>query len=188
MRIMKLTIVLLVSALLCGIAPQAGAQSIIIDSATADLIKAHLDRALDGLSRGNILKAQNHIGKALALLPSSVSAPVGWFKIVTPFQWNQSDGPMPVQVNAMIDDGTSQPLYTGSVIIGMMGTGRVLELYDSNMQLLPNFQTTPFPGGYWRGYVTLRTASGSTDLIGLHATDPVTGVAGNSTPIYWIVP
>ena len=186
---MKLTVVVLVSALLCGIAPTAGAQSMIaVDSATVDRIKMHLDKALDGLSAGNILKAQNRISWALGLLPTSVSAPVGWFKIITPFQWNQSDGPIPVQVNAMIDDGTGQPLYTGSVIVGMMGSGQILQLYDSNMQLLPSLQTTSFPGGHWQGYATLRTASGSTDLIGLHAMDPVSGTAGNGTPIWWMVP
>ena len=127
----------------------------------------------------------------LAPATSSTTPPpvtVGWFKIVAPYSWHESSGPMPIQIGAMIDDGTPQPAYTGSVTVGMMSLGRILALYDSNMNQLPNFQTTPFASGGWYGYVMLQTSTGQTQDLGLRAVDTVSQVAGGSNPITWIVP
>ncbi len=187
MRIMRLTVTVLVGFLVLGVALPATAQ-VLMDSATLDSIKWQLDRALDGVNRGNLLKAFNHINRALALLPDSEPAPVGWFKIVTPFTWHESAGPMPVSVGAMIDDGTPQPLFTDTVVLGMMAYGQIVALYDSNMVLLPGTETTRFSGGGWQGYVMLSTSTGLTQDLGLRALDPDTGIGGNSQPIRWTVP
>ena len=186
--IMKLSVTLLAGFLVVGTAIPATAQQLAIDSATVDLIESHLLRALDGLDRMNLSRAYNHITRAMSLLPDAPPVVVGWFKVVTPFSWSQSSGPMPVTVGAMIDDGTPQALYSGSVVMSMLAYGEIVTLYDQNMVPLTNNQTTRFQYGGWTGYVTLRTSTGLTQDIGLKATDPNSGIAGGGNPIHFSVP
>src|SRR5262245_59433093 len=174
----KLTVLLLASMFVLGTVLPATAEPLIIDSWNVERIQFHLNTAIDALKKPNLLKAQNHINWAMGLLPSSAPVVVGWFKIVTPFTWDQSSGPMPVQVGAMWDDGTPQPLFTGTVILSLPG-GSIVTLYDQHMVKLPSTQTTNFFSGSWQGYVVLRTPTGSTETIGLRASDPISQVGGN---------
>jgi hypothetical protein len=185
---MKWTVTLLLGCLMLGSAVPASAQSVVVDSTVLDAIQSHLTKALDGLNRLNLQRAWNHITRAMNLIPDTTPAPVGWFKIQAPFTWYQSDGPMPIRIGAMIDDGTPQPLFQGTVILGMMGFGRLVTLYDVNMVQLSGTQTTSFSYGAWQGYVVLDTGTGATLDLQLSATDPVSGVGGGSTPIFWTVP
>src|SRR5262249_8539256 len=152
-----LVVTLLAGLLIVGTVVPATAQQLAIDAATVDDIESHLLKALDGINRMNLLRAYNHITRAMNLLPSAPPVVVGWFKVVTPFSWSQSSGPMPVQVGAMIDDGTPQTLYFGSVVMSMLAYGEIVALYDQNMVPLSNNQTTTFQYGSWSGYATLRT-------------------------------
>src|SRR5262245_33474167 len=97
-RITKLAVLPLAGLLVFGTAMPATAQQLTIDSATVDSIESHLIKALDGLERLNLTRAYNHITRAMNLLPSAPPVTVGWFKVVTPFSWSQSSGPMPVTV------------------------------------------------------------------------------------------
>jgi len=85
----------------------------------------------------------------------------------------------------VIDDGTPQPLFQGTVILSMMGFGRLVTLYDANMVQLLGTQTTAFSSGGWEGYVMLDTGTGGTLDLGLMANDPVSGAAGGSTAFFW---
>jgi hypothetical protein len=120
--------------------------------------------------------------------PQMQSLPLGWFKIVAPFTWHQSDGQMPIEVGAMIDDGTPQDMFVGVVDLGVYVGGRLITLYDENHVQLPTFRTTNFNAGGWHGYGDLVTATGATEDMMLQAVDPVSQVAGDSTPIHWVVP
>src|SRR4029453_8082525 len=113
-----------------------------------------------------------------------------WFKIVSPFIWKASNGPMPIQIGAMIDDRAPQLNYKGTVTLSMMSPqqGTVLQLYDQNMQPLPNLTTTKFNNGGWNGYVWLKPAAGKTKTIQLSCSDQDINVAGGGTPVDWNVP
>ena len=188
MRMMKFAVTLFAGFLVVGTVVPATAQQLAIDAVTVDEIESHLLKALDGLDRMNLLRAYNHINRAINLLPSAPPVVVGWFKVVTPFSWCASCGPMPVQVGAMVDDGTPQSLYSGSVVMSMLAYGNIVTLYDQNMVPLANNQTTTFQYGGWSGYATLTTSTGLTQDIGLKATDPITGIAGGGNPIHFSVP
>jgi hypothetical protein len=187
-RIMKWTVTLLLGCLVLGSAVPTFADNVVVDSAVLDAIESHLVRALDGLNRLNLQRAWNHITRAMSLIPDSTPVTVGWFKIQAPFTWYQSNGPMPIRIGAMIDDGTPQPLFQGTVRLGMMGFGRLVALYDTNMVQLSGTQTTSFANGAWQGYVMLDTGTGATLDLQLQATDPVSGVGGGSNPIFWTLP
>jgi hypothetical protein len=163
-----------------------GALIPICDSSTTTC-SADLTVTMGPASAHIVIDVTGYIAPATA---STTSPPVtvGWFKIVIPYTWHQSNGPMPIQIGAMIDDGNPQPLYKGTVTVGMLAFGRILTLYDSNMNPLPNFQTTAFANGGWYGYVMLQTSTGATQDLGLRAVDPVTQVAGGSNPVTWMVP
>jgi hypothetical protein len=184
---MKWTVTLLLGCLVLGSAVPTSAQGVVVDSTVLQAIESHLVKALDGLNNLNLQRAWNHITRAMNLIPASQPVPIGWFKIQTPFTWLQSSGPMPIRIGAMIDDGTPQPLFQGTVTLGMMGFGRLVSVYDVNMVQLPSTQTTSFSNGGWQGYVVLDTGTGSTLDLALTATDPVSGVGGGSTPIVWTV-
>ena len=188
MRIVKWTVTLLLGCLMLGSAVPTSAENVMVDSAVLDAIESHLVRALDGINRLNLQRAWNHITRAMNLIPDSQPVPMGWFKIQAPFTWSQSNGPMPIRIGAMIDDGTPQPLFQGNVKLGMMGFGRLVTVYDTNMVQLNGTQTTSFSNGGWQGYVVLDTGTGATLDLALTATDPVSGVGGGSSPILWIVP
>jgi hypothetical protein len=115
-------------------------------------------------------------------------ATFSYFRVTIPYSWRESNGPMPVQIGAMIDDGTPQHLYTGTVSLGMLAYGKILALYDSNMNLLSGNQTTAFSTGLWSGYVMLQTSTGQTQDLGVRAMDQALGIAGGSGPVTWIVP
>ena len=188
MRIMKWTVTLLLGCLVLGSAVPTSAENVVIDSTALETIESHLVRALDGLNRLNLQRAWNHITRAMNLIPDSQPVPLGLFKIKAPFTWSQSNGPMPISIGAMIDDGTPQPLFHGTVVLGMMGFGQLVTLYDVNMVQLPGTQTTAFSGGGWQGYVVLDTGTGATLDLALQGHDPVSGVGGGSQVIWWMVP
>jgi hypothetical protein len=190
LRTMRLAVALLVSSLVLGSALPATAQTIVTDAPTINSIILHLQKALGFLTQSppNLIRTQNQINRALALVPDPTPVAVGWFKIVVPYLWDQSSGPMPVQVGAMLDDGTPQPAFVGNVVLSMMAYGQIVALYDASMNPLPSFATTAFSNGGWQGYIMLKTSTGQTQDLGLHAIDPVSGVGGNSNPVTWTVP
>jgi hypothetical protein len=185
MRIMKWTVPLLLGCLVLGSAVPTSAENVVVDSTVLEAMEWHLVKALNGLNRLNLQKAWNHITWAMNLIPDSVPVPLGLFKIKTPFTWSASSGPMPIRIGAMLDDGTPQPLFHGTVTVGMMGFGRVVTLYDVNMVQLPGTQTTAFASGGWEGYVMLDTGTEATMDLGLVAYDTVSGVGGGSTAFFW---
>jgi len=188
-RIMKWIATLLIGCFVLGSELPASAEMVSIDQTILDSVESHLDKALDGLDRLNLLKVYNHITRAQKLIGSSSDVPLGGFSFRTPFTWYESDGPMPVRIAALIDDGTGQPLYTGRVNVSVLGYGEIVALYDSNMTLLPGTQTTSFENGQWNGYIMLRSSIGGTVGLILSAFDSVRGVGGgNGWPFTWIVP
>jgi hypothetical protein len=191
-RIMKWTVTLLLGCLVLGSAvPTSAEDVVVVDRTVLEAIESHLVRALDGLNRLNLQRAWNHITRAMNamnLIPDSQPVPLGLFKIKAPFTWSESNGPMPIRVGAMIDDGTPQPLFRGTVVLGMMGFGRLVTLYDVNMVQLPGTQTTTFSDGGWEGYVVLDTGTGATLDVALQGHDPLSGVGGGSQVIIWMVP
>jgi len=187
-RIMKWTVTLLLGCLVLGSAVPTSAESVVVDTTVLEAIESHLARALDGLSRLNLQRAWNHITRAMNLMPDSQPVPLGLFKIKAPFTWSQSNGPMPISIGAMISDGTPQPLFRGTVVLGMMGFGRLVTLYDVNMVQLPGTQTTTFSGGGWEGYAVVDTGTGATLDVALEGYDPVSGVGGGSQVIILMVP
>lgn len=122
------------------------------------------------------------------------AAGVGWFKMITSFVWHASDGPIPVEIGAMIDDGTAQPSYTGTVTVSMGSPawGIVTALYDLDHNLLPTLETESFVSGVWRGYVAVEVSNDVGPIpkpyqqIALHCVDYAIGAGGNSTPITWL--
>jgi hypothetical protein len=184
-RIMKWTVPLLLGCLVLGSAVPTSAQNVVVDSTVLETIQSHLVKALDGLNRMNLQRAWNHITRAMNLIPDPQPVTLGTFRVGTPFTWSASNGPMPISVAAMIDDGTPQPLFQGTAILGMMGFGRLVTLYDVNMVQLAGTQTTSFSYGGWQGYVMLDTGTGGPLDLGLVAYDPVSGVGGGSTAFLW---
>lgn len=114
-------------------------------------------------------------------------APFGWFKMELPYTWNASNGPVPVFIGAMIDDGTSYLFFTGTVVVALASPveGTLDALYDEDMNLLPTLETTVFTAGTrWRGYAAITVAA---NPIGLSCFDSVSSVGGNSNPCTIIV-
>lgn len=109
---------------------------------------------------------------------------VGWFKGVIPFIWHESDGPMPIGIASMIDDGAPQPDFTGTCVLsidpGIMAI--ILALYDDGMTPLPGFQTRPFQNGYWHGHIMYRMTQAADPFVDLDANIwSSDGTAGGAT-------
>jgi len=178
----------LASFLLLFIAQLAFAEPLTVDSQNVDRIEFHLNTATDAINRGNLTKAKNHITWALGLLPDQLPVVLSTFQINIPFQWSQSKGPMPISINALKGWALPQPDFTGRVGISIAVSGTLVALYDQNMTLLTNNQTTNFFWGNWTGYVVPRTPTGQTADIAVRATDSVSDVVGTSNAVTWSVP
>ena len=175
----------LASFLVLIIAQSAFAEPLTVDSWSVDRMEFHLNTATDAINRGNLAKAKNHINWALGLLPDQAPILLFTFQINAPFQWSTAQGPMPITINALAGWSLPQILFTGRLGITMAAYGELVALYDQNMALLSNNQTTNFLNGTWQGYAVLRTSTGQMQDLGLHAFDAVSGVAGNSNAIRW---
>ena len=106
------------------------------------------------VARARVAEALDILKKITATRPAG-ELPVTWFKIEVPATWKESDGPVPVRIGAMHDDGHAAPGFAGVVTLSMMAYGEVTRVFDSTMRLLPSLETTAFVGGSWTGYVAL---------------------------------
>jgi hypothetical protein len=197
----------LASFLLLLMAQLAFAEPLTVDSWNVDQIKFHLNIVTNAIDQGKLNRARNHANLALGLLvtqpglvpqcpvvvpkcPSPDQDPVvlSTFQINIPFQWNQSKGPMPISINALKGWALPQPDFTGTVGVSIAVSGTLVALYDQSMTPLTNNQTTNFFWGNWTGYIMLRTPTGQTADIALHAHEPVSDVVGTSNAVTWTVP
>lgn len=85
-----------------------------------------------------------------------MAVPVGWFRAKIADSWNASSGPMPLKIEAMIDDGTGQPLYNGYADVSMVNAmyGTVASLYDVNGNQISGFRVQ-LTSGAWQGKVMM---------------------------------